>query len=114
MLKQKIKNEKEKCAQTIVEYAIILSIISVVLMAMSPLVKSGIQSSIKLVADQIGSQVEAEQSFDDGHLEEVASMTYMHTNSVVDDVLGAVRYNPREMVHSYANTFTNLGFTRED
>lgn len=56
----KIKNFNRR-GQSIVEYATILGIVTFILMAMNPMIKRAIQGTIKTVADQIGSQENAEQ-----------------------------------------------------
>ena len=56
--------------QSILEYTIVLGVIVIVMSAMGPMIKRGTQSLIKVVADQVGAQQNAEQKFDEsGHLE---------------------------------------------
>ncbi len=47
--------------QTIVEYIVLIGIITLALMAMGPLFKRGVQSLVKATADQIGNQQKADQ-----------------------------------------------------
>lgn len=56
---------KQKDAQTILEYIILVGIVAVILAAMQPLVKRGIQSIVKVTADQLGQQSNADQTVDE-------------------------------------------------
>lgn len=48
-------------AQTLLEYSVILGVITAVVFAMNPMIKRASQGAIKLVADQIGNQEAADQ-----------------------------------------------------
>ncbi|MDE1921240.1 MAG: hypothetical protein KGJ09_05470 [Candidatus Omnitrophica bacterium] len=50
-------------AQTIVEYAILVSLVMVALYYMGTGIKRGVQSLVKVTADQVGSQQNADQDF---------------------------------------------------
>ncbi len=49
--------------QTVVEYIVLVGIVTVALFYMGPLFKRGVQSLVKVTADQIGSQQNADQDF---------------------------------------------------
>lgn len=49
--------------QTVVEYIVLIGIITVALFYMGPLFKRGVQSLVKVTSDQIGGQQNAEQDF---------------------------------------------------
>ena len=53
--------------QTIVEYIVLIGIITVALFYMGPLFKRGVQSLVKVTSDQIGGQQNAEQDFQDAN-----------------------------------------------
>ncbi len=99
--------------QTIIEYVILMSIVVMVLYAMGPAFKRGVQGVVKVTADQLRPQQEAEQDFspDQGHL---ASMdTHSRTNNQratqQTNYMSSVSVN--EMTASTTVTQTNMGFT---
>ena len=51
--------------QSMIEYTIIIGIITVVLYYMGTSIKRGVQSLVKVTADQVGSQQNADQDFSD-------------------------------------------------
>src|ERR1700722_2572754 len=51
--------------QTILEYTMIVGIVTVVLYYMGTSIKRGVQSLVKVTADQVGSQKNADQDFND-------------------------------------------------
>lgn len=62
MLRRSLKDYNH--AQMFVEYAIVCGIVVMILISMNVLIKRGIQGMVKSVADQIGNQANADQSFD--------------------------------------------------
>ena len=103
-----------KKAQSILEYTIVLGVIVLVMFAMGPMLKRGTQSLIKVVADQVGTQQNAEQRFDErGHLEN----SYISTRGSMDkqafDVVGMTTYVYNDVTTTQTNTLANLGFTEE-
>ncbi len=53
--------------QTVVEYIVLIGIVTVALFYMGPLFKRGVQSLVKVTSDQIGGQQNAEQDFKDAN-----------------------------------------------
>ena len=51
--------------QTILEYTIIVGIVTVVLYYMGTGIKRGVQSLVKVTADQVGNQQNSDQEFND-------------------------------------------------
>lgn len=110
------KNSKNfEKAQSFTEYTILISIIVMVLFAMSTMMKRGVQGMIKIAADQVGNQKEGDQMFDDdGHLQ--SSYTTMRANSEkqIDEVpYGAKTYSFKDIVSLSSNVSINLGFSAE-
>ena len=66
--------------QSILEYIILIGIVGVALFYMGMALKRGAQSMVKVTADQIGSQKDADQSFDGGFLLESTSDVKYSTN----------------------------------
>ena len=68
--------------QTFIEYTLIIGTIFILLFAMTPLMRRGTESMIKVVADQVGLQANSDQLFNSntGILEE----SYISARSDVD------------------------------
>jgi Flp pilus assembly pilin Flp len=111
--------------QTILEYTIIVGIVTVVLFYMGTSVKRGVQSLVKVTADQVGNQANADQNFNDqrqGYM--VASNT--QTQQAVNKQTTESGYIPvgggnaveitnitdNEYSDTMTNTVTNGGFTQ--
>src|SRR3990167_6310436 len=62
-----------KHGQSLLEYVILISIVGAVLVAMGPYMKRGVQAVVKVTADQLANQEQAEQSVDSGYLVEAFS-----------------------------------------
>lgn len=106
LIKKKLK------AQTMVEYTVILGIIVTVVFFMTPLLKRGIQGMIKITADQIGFQENADQRFDDkGHMEAMYSLSRSQTNKTISETPGSVIYSYNDRISTESQTSSNLGFT---
>lgn len=102
-------------AQSFLEYTMVIGVIVLILFAMGPMMKRGIQSLIKAVADEVGIQQGAEQRFDErGHLE----ASYVSTRASIDkqtqDLSGMTVYIYNDITRTASTTLTNLGFTEED
>ena len=116
-------------AQTLLEYLILIGIVTVVLFAMYHAVKRGIQSVIKISADQIGNQQRADQREPNisnaaivpgpndqqpvavsGYLVESFSATRGSNQKEVQERFGDVGYFYSESVSTNSNSLTNLGF----
>lgn len=103
-----------KKAQTILEYTILLGAIVLIMFAMGPMLKRGTQSLIKVVADQVGTQQNAEQSFDErGHLESSNTSTRGSADKQTMDLLGTTTYVFDDVTDTASNALINLGFTEE-
>ena len=102
-------------AQTILEYVVLIGIATMVLTAMGPSIRRGIQSVIKLAADQIAPQQESEQVFDDkerGYL--VNSFTTIRSKTKThlgDDIFGRKTFDFDDTSETITESFTNEGFT---
>ena len=74
-----------KKGQTFVEYTIVIGVVILIIFAMGPMMKRGIQSLIKTVADEIGIQRNADQRLDGGSY---LASSEGSTNSTVDKQIG--------------------------
>ena len=52
---------KRSPGQTFIEYTIMVGVLVTVLVAMTPMIRRGIQAMVKITADQLGSQQNSEQ-----------------------------------------------------
>ena len=121
------KQARNDTAQTLLEYLILIGIVTVVLFAMYHAVKRGIQSVIKISADQIGNQQRADQREPNisnaviinalgepvavsGYLVESFSATRGMNQKEVQELDGDVGYFYEERVSTNSNSLTNLGF----
>ena len=103
-----------KKAQSILEYTVFLGAIVLVMFAMGPMLKRGTQSLIKVVADQVGVQQNAEQKFDDtGYLESSYAATSGFTDKQTRDLVGTITYFFNDETVTTSNALINLGFTEE-
>jgi len=113
MLRRRFNHAQK--AQMLVEYTIILTSIILILIAMNTFLKRGIQGMIKVATDQIGTQENAEQRFDEsGHMEAFYSTTRADTSKTVREFVGDTNYIYSDIILTRKNTATNLGFTNED
>ena len=112
-------------AQVLLEYIIIIGIVTIVLFAMFHAAKRGIQSVIKVAADQVGNQQAAEQlsgvplgnsvnpnlSAVSGYLVEMNSATQANNRKQTKENAGDFAYIYDESVFMATNSVTNLGFS---
>ncbi len=102
-----------KKGQSILEYTILLGVIVLVMFSMGPMIKRGTQSLIKVVADQVGIQQNAEQQFDErGHLESSDTLSTGSMDKQTFDTAGTISYVFDDVTTTGTATVTNLGFTR--
>lgn len=98
--------------QSILEYTILLGVIVLVMFAMGPMLKRGTQSLIKVVADQVGIQQNAEQKFDErGHLESSYAATRGSMDKQTQDIVGDTIYIFNDVTTTGSSALVNLGFT---
>lgn len=103
---------KFKRGQSIVEYTTVISAVLLIIFAMGPLIKRSSQGMIKMVADQIGLQNNAEQKFDDrGHLHRSYAATRGRTDKRTVDVAGDIDYIYNDETVTNGLTHLNMGFS---
>jgi hypothetical protein len=111
-------------AQSTLEYIILIGIVSVTLYYMGTAIKRGAQGMVKVTADQIGSQKDAEQSFDSKTGFLVESISNMQSSSSKNKQQIALNISNtqkefisqstiRENSDSVTKTITNGGFIPE-
>lgn len=112
MLRHPFKNSNH--AQIILEYTVIAGVIVMVLLAMNVMIKRGVQGMIKVVADQVGNQINAEQRFDEsGHMESQYTTTRTSLDKTTREFGGVTTYEYDDIMTLDTTTVSNLGFTEE-
>ena len=103
-----------KKGQSILEYTIVLGVIVIIMFTMGPMLKRGTQSLIKLVADQVGVQKNADQRFDDsGHLEASYAAARGSMDKQTLDFVGSTTDVFNDLTSTQSNALINLGFTEQ-
>jgi hypothetical protein len=104
---------RKKNGQSMLEYITLIGIVAVVFTTMGVFIQRGAQGMIKMVADQIGVQNEADQQVDDpsdGYLVN----TYIVSQSAADkgrqERLGVFNYIYDDNLATQIITVTNEGF----
>jgi hypothetical protein len=99
-------------SQTIIEYTLMLGILIAVLVGMTPWIRRGVQAMVRMVADQVGNQVNAEQRFDrSGHMVNSYTVTEINQDLNVSEYLGTTVYTyNQDDVLSVTNSMSNLGY----
>lgn len=105
---RKFRNRR---AQTLLDYILLLGIVSTVLFAMNTSIRRSIQAVVKGAADHIGRQEESDQDFEgrSGFLVESVTDARTTRNRQTSDFLGALDYNVDETTTIKTNSLTNLG-----
>ena len=113
-LKTRTKNTSP--GQIFLEYILVVGAVVLVMFATSTLIKRGAQGMIKVVADQIGDQANADQQFDDrGFLESAYTTTRTNTSKIKTEFPGdPTTYTYKDVTNIASEMVTNLGFTEEN
>jgi len=105
---------RQKKAQNVIEYIMLLTLVTAVVMAMGPICKRFTQGMIRLVADQVGNQKAADQqNMDDGFLSNAFTATRMTSQGVREDLLGNTTYYPFSQMVLDSIQYSNLGLSEE-
>ena len=106
--------EYRKQGQSLLEYIILVSIVAAVVVVMSPSIKRSVQAVVKVTADQLAAQNQADQRADatSSYLVNAFTSTRVTSNKWVQEVPGGITdYIYGDETNSTANSLTNLGFT---
>ena len=113
VLKLKRKKQRKQQAQTFVEYTVLIGVVTGILIAMSTMIRRGTQEMVKVVSDQIGNQMLADQNPDPqaGRLLNAISQTTVDRDMKTQQRLDIVTYNfYRDITHTGSTTVLNAGF----
>ena len=104
---------KQTSAQSILEYILLLGIVAFVLFAMNSLIRRGVQSLIKVTADEIGNQQNGEQNFNSeaGYLVEALSSSKNSRFNIMRQRLDQHSKFINERMDLVTNSISNLAFT---
>jgi Flp pilus assembly pilin Flp len=100
--------------QTILEYTIIVGIVAVMLSYMGTGIKRGLQSLVKVTADQVGNQQNSDQDFNDaaqGYMEGSNTQTQQNNAKQVLEAMYVTNTVYNESSITMVNTITNGGFS---
>ena len=102
--------------QSLLEYVILLGVVSTVFFAMFMAVKRGVQGIVRVTADQIGNQQNAEQNVTptSGYLTESYSLTRLNNNKESRELAGNFAYFYNDGANTMSNSLINLGFTNKN
>jgi len=112
MLRQHYNKDRE--AQIFLEYMLVIGAVVVIMFAMSLLIKRGAQGMIKVVADQVGTQINAEQQFDSGYLKSSYTTTRTAASKIKTELIGETTYTYADAIEIVSNASINIGFTAEN
>ncbi len=105
------RHNKYSKGQVLVEYSLIIGVVAMVLMAMNVTIKRGIQGMVKVVADQVGTQINAEQRFDEsGHMESSYTSIRSDTSKTRREFAGVTDYIYDDSIETESTTVSNMGF----
>ena len=105
------RQNKNRGGQIFLEYTIVIGTVLGVLLAMNVMVKRGFQGMIKVVADQVGEQINAEQKFDEsGHMERSYTTTRVSSDKLRREIAGVTNYSYGDSTFTCSVVLTNLGF----
>lgn len=107
------KQRRRQQAQTFVEYTVLIGLVTGILIAMSTMIRRGTQEMVKVVSDQIGNQLLADQSPDPeaGRLLSAVSDVLVDRDTKTQQRLNVVTYNfYRDFTHTRSTTISNSGF----
>jgi len=91
----------------------LIGVVSALLIAMSTMVRRGVQEMVKVVSDQIGNQELADQNPDPqaGRLINILSDTFVDTDTKTQQRLDVITYNyHRDFTRTRSTTISNTGF----
>ncbi len=99
-------------AQTFLEYSLLIGIVVAVLMAMTPMLRRSTQAMIKVVSDQVGDQINAEQEGgDQGQLTSAKTITRVDRQISTSDRLGTRRIDyDKDAIFTESSVVVNQGF----
>ena len=99
-------------AQTLLEYTILIGIVALTIAAITPTLRRGVQSVLKVTADQIAPQNQSEQAIDpeSGYLVNLSSTTKSLTRKRTREMGSYTSaYEIRDIAETQSNSLTNLG-----
>lgn len=102
---------KQRSAQSLIEYIIIVGVVMTAVYFMAPALKRGTQSIIKVTADQIGTQENAEQDFGkhDSHMDLMTTSSRANNRKATYGSVNGVTTIVDETSQTSTNTITNMG-----
>ena len=111
----KTRAKNTSTGQIFLEYVIVIGAVVLIMFAMSTLIKRGTQGMVKVVADQVGSQINAEQQFgDNGFLESLHTSTQTTSNKTKTEFVRQTTYTFDDETTTGSDVLINMGFREEN
>ena len=104
---------RKKKGQTFIEYSLLLGIVALVLIVLSPMMRRGSSGLVRLVADQVGIQNEADQRQSSGYTTEMDTRSIKHQEKVVAQRLDIINVNRGEWETVFTEQAANLGYSEQ-
>lgn len=98
------------CGQTMLEYLLLIGVVTLVLVSMGTDFKRGLQSMVKVTADQLGNQEGAEQNFNEqsGILINSLTKNRQVRGKLLNEVQGVLNYRQAEYSETLTQSLTNV------
>ena len=92
------------CAQSLIEYVMLISIVTMALTVMFPMIKRAVQSVVKTGADQIGDQSSTQQSVSSGYMSGSDTAASTSGQRTASQGFGQIGYQEQSVSSSNTNT----------
>lgn len=102
-----------KRGQTVLEYGMLIGIVTIALIYMSTDLKRGVQNVVKITADQMGAQVNSDQDFTQkvqhGILNHSSSNTWQSHQQSINDIGQIMNHQVGDFSETETNSTTKIG-----
>lgn len=105
-------NLKKPSGQTLLEYLVLIGIVTAVVAALSPYMKRSVQSIIKVTADQLAVQTSADQGVSGSYLINALSRQNVTTSKQLQEAGATKTYIYNDVTSGSSQSLTNLGFSQ--
>ena len=98
--------------QSVIEYILLVGLVTIALVYMGTDIKRGVQSALKVAADQMGGQVNSDQevSYETSFLANAQTNTWQSQQKTKTERMGVLRTQATEVVQAGTESSTNGAF----
>ena len=104
-------NLKKPNGQTLLEYLVLIGIVTTVVVVLTPYMKRSIQSIVKVTADQLGTQTNSDQGVTGSYLVDALSQQSMTTSKKRNEFAATKEYIDDDVTTGSSQSLTNIGFS---